>query len=120
MTFLTETKCKIRFIYVRFNCKSVVKNVWKLCPLGGTGGPTLNRKIHLKFPFRLLEPFPYYHYTLSVLTKHNSGEAQDILPPVQAVDERVFLHLRNRRLLKHLVKLFTDLFLLIFDAARCN
>ena len=42
MKFLTETKCKIRFIYVGFNCKRKKvgqKNVWKLCPLrGGRGG----------------------------------------------------------------------------------
>ena len=35
ISILTETKCKIRFIYVSFNCKrkSGVKNDWKLCPL---------------------------------------------------------------------------------------
>ena len=39
MIFLTETKCKIRFIYVRFNCKkSGVKNGWEFVPLRGGGG----------------------------------------------------------------------------------
>ena len=41
MIFLTETKCKIRFIYAGFNCKIKKvgeKNVWKMCPLRGGGG----------------------------------------------------------------------------------
>ena len=56
MIFLTETKCKIRFIYVGFNCK---RQKWgKKCleimtikGAGGAGGLTPNGKKHLKFPF---------------------------------------------------------------------
>ena len=60
MIFLTETKCKIRFIYVGFNCKRKKvgwKNVWKFVPLRG-GGSTPNGKNHLKFPFWLFENVP--------------------------------------------------------------
>ena len=64
MIFLTETKCKIRFIYVGFNCK---RQKWgKKCleimtikgGEGGAGGLTPNGKKHLKFPFWLFAPFP--------------------------------------------------------------
>ena len=55
MIFLIDTKCKIRFIYVRFNCKRKkggYRNGWKLCPLGGGGGrPTLNGKFHFKYQY---------------------------------------------------------------------
>ena len=55
--FLTGTKCKICFKYVRFNCKRknrVIKWTGKKVPFeGGGGGPTL----YGKFLF-LLEPFP--------------------------------------------------------------
>ena len=52
---LTETKCKIRFIYVGFNCK---RQKWgKKCleimtiKGGRAVGLTPNGKKHLKFPF---------------------------------------------------------------------
>ena len=53
-------KCKIRFIYVGFNCK---RKKWgkkmseNLCHQGG-GGRTPNGKCHLKFPFWLLAHLP--------------------------------------------------------------
>ena len=52
--FLTETKCKIRFIYVGVNCKrkkSGVKKCLEIMSIKGGGVPTPNGKIHLKFPF---------------------------------------------------------------------
>ena len=47
-----ETKCKIRFICVRFNCK---RKMWgekwmEIMSIKG-GGPTHEGKIHFKFPF---------------------------------------------------------------------
>ena len=59
--FLTETKCKIRFIYVGVNCKrkkSGVKNVWKFVPLRGGegGGRRLMAKTILDFHFDYLNP----------------------------------------------------------------
>ena len=45
LMFLTETKCKIRFIYVGVNCKRK-KVGWK------------NGKNHLKFPFWLFDTLP--------------------------------------------------------------
>ena len=47
MIFLTETKCKIRFTYVGFNCKgkkSGVKKGWSAIKGGGPNG-------HFKFSF---------------------------------------------------------------------
>ena len=58
MIFLTETKCKNRFIYVRFNCKRKkvgYKNVWIFVPSRGGNG-----KYHLKFPFWLLAYLPNF------------------------------------------------------------
>ena len=53
MIFLTETKCKIRFIYVRFNCKrkKVDKKWLEIMSIkrGGGGGPTLNGNFHFVF-----------------------------------------------------------------------
>ena len=55
-------KCKIRFIYVGFNCKrkkSGVKNVWKFVPLrGGGGGRRLMANAILNFHF------DYWHTSL--------------------------------------------------------
>ena len=51
MIFLTETKCKIRFIYVGVNCK---RKKWGKKMSGNydhQGGPTPNGENHLKFPF---------------------------------------------------------------------
>ena len=60
MIFLTETKCKIRFIYVGFNCK---RQKWgKKCleimtiKGGGAGGQTPNGKTILNFHFDYLNP----------------------------------------------------------------
>ena len=53
MIFLTETKCIIRFIYVRFNYE---RKKWgkrwmeKSAIRGGEGVPTPNGKSHEKFP----------------------------------------------------------------------
>ena len=54
MIFLTETKCKIRFICVGFNCKRKkggLKNVCELCPLRGEGVRRLMEKSILNFHF---------------------------------------------------------------------
>ena len=58
--FLTETKCKIRFIDVGFNCK---RKKWgkkrdgnHVHSKGREGGPTLNGKFHFKFQFCFLNP----------------------------------------------------------------
>ena len=71
MIFLTGTKCKIRFITLRINCK-VKKWVQKCLEIlsikggvGGVGGPTPNGKIHLKFPFLLIEHLPYSMFIFS-------------------------------------------------------
>ena len=70
MIFLTETKCKIRFIYVGFNCK---RQKWgKKCLeimtiKGGAGGLTPNGKKHLKFPFLLLKHLPKRKLRLNTL-----------------------------------------------------
>ena len=60
--FFTETKCKICFIYVGFNCK---RKKWGkkrdgnyVHSKGGRGGPTLNGKFHFEFPFCFSEAFP--------------------------------------------------------------
>ena len=59
MIFLTETKCQIRFIYVKFNCeREKVGLKWmELIAIkgGGGGGATLNGKCHFEFPF--FKPF---------------------------------------------------------------
>ena len=55
-----ETKCKIRFIYVGFNCKtkSGIKNLREMCANKGGGDPMSNGKCHFKFPFFFFEPIP--------------------------------------------------------------
>ena len=50
---LTDTKCKILFIYVGFNCK---RKKWgkkrkEISAIKGRGGPTPNGKKNLEFPF---------------------------------------------------------------------
>ena len=50
VTFLTETKCKIRLIYVRLKCKRK-KNEGGRCL-------TLNGKFHFKFPFYFSDYLP--------------------------------------------------------------
>ena len=50
-------KCKIRFIYVGFNCKRKKggeKNVWKFVPLRGGGGRRLMANTILNFHFDYL------------------------------------------------------------------
>ena len=54
MIFLTETKYKIRCIYVRFRCKREEwgKKWMEIMSIKrGGGGPTSNGKFHFKFPF---------------------------------------------------------------------
>ena len=57
MIFLTETKYKIRFIYVGFNCKrkkwgkKMSGNYDHKGGGGGGGGVDANGENHLKFPF---------------------------------------------------------------------
>ena len=46
--FLTETKCKIRFIYDGSNYK---RNVWKYVPLGGGATPMANAILNFHFDF---------------------------------------------------------------------
>ena len=61
MIFLTGTRCKIRFIHVRFNCKkrqNGVKKWLKKSAIRGDGGPLPNGKSHETFPFSFLEYFP--------------------------------------------------------------
>ena len=60
MIFLTETKWKIRFIYIRFNCKrKKVGLKWmEIMSIKGGRGPTFNGKFHFKFPFCFLKYFP--------------------------------------------------------------
>ena len=56
VTFLTETKCKIRIILCKIQLqkkKSGVKNGWKLVSSRGGGGSDVNQK----FPFCVFEPF---------------------------------------------------------------
>ena len=59
MIFLTETKCKICFIHVGFNCK---RKKW--------GKKKSGNYVHLKFPFWLFAPLPYHvRLQMSCLTK---------------------------------------------------
>ena len=74
MIFLTETKCKIRFIYVGFNCKR--KKWGKKCleimtiKGGRAVGLTPNGKKHLKFPFWLCEYLP--NLVMSLIRLHST------------------------------------------------
>ena len=58
MIFFTVTKCKIRFIYIRFHFKrkNGVGNGWKKLPL--VEGLTPDGKSHDKFPLFLEPPSP--------------------------------------------------------------
>ena len=53
--FLTETKCKIRIIYVRFNCK---RKKWGKKWMEIMSIKRGNGKFHLKFPFCFSEYLP--------------------------------------------------------------
>ena len=57
MIFLTETKCKIRFIYVGFNCKrkKVGEKCLEICAIKGGGGRRLIAKTILNFHFDYLK-----------------------------------------------------------------
>ena len=63
-------KCKIRFIYVGFNCKrkkSGVKNVWKFVPLrGGVGRLMANTILNFHFD--------YWNPSLSQQSSATGGE----------------------------------------------
>ena len=61
MIFLTETKCKIRFIYVGFNCKRQKRGkkcleIMTIKGGSGAGGLTPNGKTILNFHFNYLHP----------------------------------------------------------------
>ena len=71
--YLTETKCKIRFIYVGFNCKrkkSGVKKCLEICAIkGGGAGPLMANAIlnfHFDFPHPSLMDY-HLHLKKSVI-----------------------------------------------------
>ena len=70
-------KCKIRFIYVGFNCKrkkSGVKNVWKFVPLrGGEGVGRLMANAILHFHFDYLKASLRWYNVLLKLSVMRSG-----------------------------------------------
>ena len=78
MIFFNGTKCKIRFIYVGFNCKRKkwVKKCLKITSIKGGGSPTLNGKIHPKFPFWLFDYLPNVRKTIHPINyNHFAGRA---------------------------------------------
>ena len=60
---LTETKCKIRFIYEGFNCNRKKWGKKWMDIKGGGRGLTPNGKCHFKFPF----------FNPSLNNKHDAG-----------------------------------------------
>ena len=67
-------KCKIRFIYVGFNCKRKKwgKKCLEICAIKGGERSTPNGKNHLKFPFWLFDNLPndpYKEWNVNFCTK---------------------------------------------------
>ena len=75
-------KCKIRFIYVGFNCKRKKwgKKMSGNFAIKGGGGRRPNGKCLFKFHFCFFEPFPYAestHANLEVGGDYNPGDGNN-------------------------------------------
>ena len=88
-------KCKIRFIYVGFNCKRKKggKKCLEICAIKG-GGSTPNGKNHLKFPFWLFDTLPYSVEILPVICRNLSQfcQMQSIYSEIISIEDDIFKH----------------------------
>ena len=86
MIFLTGTKCKIRFIYIRFKCKikNGVENEWKKLSL--VGGGRLMAKVMTNFHFFWSPPLkdvPLYQSCSFFVTFFKRGGGQTHVKKIQ-------------------------------------